>query len=646
MSGLYGCFLNNIKVDNNQSEVEKLHSWNSAYGADDIYTWADNNVFLGCCVEHFTKNPDLKKESLSNKAKKAVVDAVIYNRDELCKKNDNYITASDEEMLFSLICREGFDSLRKINGDFSGAVFDENEGKLTLFRDHIGVRPLFYYSDDKMVVFSSDIRGIIAFSGTNVSIDEEWLYKKLSGYVVEGRDKTEFQNIKSVLPATYITFSFGKEGLEVEQKTYWQLGAEKIKFRSFELYKKKLRELVEDSVVRRLNVVNGKVAAELSGGLDSGVIDLIIASTGRECFYHSWSEDPAELKIAEEDERLIVEDLCKKAGIVCHFSDRFYSLGEGTRMYDYLKKTGIPLPEDEHAMMRNVFPEYVNTLPIYATAEYVRKNGARVIFSGHGGDEGVSHRAKAYEILYNREYCHFIRQIYLLLEGKNLRLLRTLKYCFKYAFVDSKKYRKSFVQYSSKKNIFREEFFKKFNSEQQVANTFNFDVKQYIEIGGTRRRLDITALLGGFGGVRYVFPFLDHRVIDYAVSIPRYLYLNGNTNRYIFREAFKDIMPESLYTLDEKSNNSRNSYKKEDQSEDEKKEADSKTLVESMKWYNERMDWNYWSKYLNEEVIDTVKACEKPVTDQQRERDHEILQTVGFCYNHQNLVVKLRGKMA
>ena len=77
-----------------------------------------------------------------------------------------------------------------------------------------------------------------------------------------------------------------------------------------------------------------------------------------------------------------------------------------------------------------------------------------------------------------------------------------------------------------------------------------------------------------------------------------------------------------------------------------KKEADSKTLVESMKWYNERMDWNYWSKYLSEEVIDTVKACEKPVTDQQRQRDHEILQAVGFCYNHQNLVVKLCGKMA
>ncbi|MDC7292344.1 asparagine synthase-related protein [Butyrivibrio sp. DSM 10294] len=60
-------------------------------------------------------------------------------------------------------------------------------------------------------------------------------------------------------------------------------------------------------------------------------------------------------------------------------------------------------------------------------------------------------------------------------------------------------------------------------------------------------RTFVTALFGPYSGARYVFPFPDKDVINYAVSIPRHLYINNCQKRYIYRQAFKDIMPTSLY---------------------------------------------------------------------------------------------------
>ena len=65
--------------------------------------------------------------------------------------------------------------------------------------------------------------------------------------------------------------------------------------------------------------------------------------------------------------------------------------------------------------------------------------------------------------------------------------------------------------------------------------SFSYDPVSYIHQGGSRNRLDNVALYGAYNGVRYLIPYLDYRVIDYAVSIPRYQYLRGRRNRFVFR---------------------------------------------------------------------------------------------------------------
>ena len=179
-----------------------------------------------------------------------------------------------------------------------------------------------------------------------------------------------------------------------------------------------------------------------------------------------------------------------------------------------------------------------------------------------------------------------------------------------------------------------------YNRDELICNYemplsyFSFDPIMYILNGGSRSRLDNVALLGAYCNVRYMVPYLDYRVIDYAVSIPRYQYLRGHFNRYIFREAFKDIMPHSLYVLKEKMENSDLSVPKAPDW--------FKNFSDSMKDIISRLDRDYWSKYINFDIIDDwMKRSESE--SEYKPEDESLLYVLFMCAEFQNVIEKARG---
>ena len=72
-------------------------------------------------------------------------------------------------------------------------------------------------------------------------------------------------------------------------------------------------------------------------------------------------------------------------------------------------------------------PPYINALTISETSEFINKSGAKVVFTGHGGDEGISHRCNVYEMFYYTEYYHFFRYMWSLSHGQKGRIFKTLK---------------------------------------------------------------------------------------------------------------------------------------------------------------------------------------------------------------------------
>ena len=142
------------------------------------------------------------------------------------------------------------------------------------------------------------------------------------------------------------------------------------------------------------------------------------------------------------------------------------------------------------------------------------------------------------------------------------------------------------------------------------------------------------ALLGAHSGVRYMVPYLDYRVIDFAVSIPRYLYINGNTRRYIFREAFKDLMPQSLYKLDNKEETSFNNLKS---SEDEWFDEYSRRKREII----DSLDREHWDKYQDYDKIEMLYRSGKPEGDEHI-RELRWIKALLKCALAQNLIERAK----
>lgn len=537
MSGIFGF---SAQLNREESPLEGLRFWNRDYGAQGSDMLSGAGYGLGCCVEHLSDRYPAAQPVIREGERLAVVDAVLYNREELIPGLGLGEDISDEELLLTLIRQKGFDSLRDVNGDFAGAIYDQTAGTWTLFRDHMGVRPLFYYLKDGLFGFSTDLRGLLAMPGADTAIDEDRLYRVMMGYNDLTLCGTDYQYIRCVRPGSWTVFR--EEG--PQEHVYWRLGQKKLRLKHDEDYQKQLRFLIEDAVKRRMDAApDGPIGSELSGGLDSGVISILIGRLGREGRFYSWSYSPEELPLREgDDERKIIFDICQQENISCHFASM-----EGRRT----------LPD----IFGELPPPYVNTHNLSDSAQYLRSQGARVVFTGHGGDEGVSHRCNALELWHHGEYLPFLKVFWDTTRGKKLRGLRTIKRAARHVLKEQRYYKGPYENSSFNTREFLLASFKQNHAHLTSEPLyFAYDPAAYVEQGGTRVRLDNVAYHGAKCGMRFMIPFVDHRVIDFAVSIPRRLYVHEGRNRYIYRQAFRDILPQSLYVMQYKDTSSQRDY--------------------------------------------------------------------------------------
>lgn len=613
-----------------ENEITGLLSWNLPYGKYNHKVVQSSNYYIGCCQDRINQSIGISEPVISENNRIYAIDALIYNREELLKECTVSSTLSDEQLLITYITAKGLSALKNVNGDFSGAIYNSEKKELTLFRDHMGIRPLFYCIQDDFIAFSSDIRGLAGIQRANISLNEQWIYRSLMGYKTLGLEDTEYSDIFCVKPGTCLTLGFKDGKICQSSKTYWDLCKKKIKLKNDLQYQDKLNELITDSIKRRLDVVTGEVGAELSGGLDSGVISILIHKLGRKCFYFSWSDSPDVLPYSNDDERLIIKDICDQENITCNYRhfvpDLTIPLQNNYKICNV--KTTDELSENDF-----VTPPYINTIKITETSLFMNHYGVKAIFTGHGGDEGVSHRADPFEMYYRHEYFDYIRYMYARLKGQPRRAIRTIK-GIKNNIADGKKtLRYPFSTAINATGLISDSFSNDHKKENITKLYFNIDTKKYILTGGSRNRLDNVSLQGAFCDVRYMIPYLDYRVINYAVSIPRSQFLKPGQNRSIFREAFKDIMPNSLYRLVEKSTTSK------------------KNLPHDPNWYDKylsmkesaisKLDEKTWGKYIDFNKLKAFANKEKP-TYEESLQDLRSITCLNNLINAQQTLKKTR----
>lgn len=200
-----------------------------------------------------------------------VFNGEIYNyrelREQLISKGHRFRTQSDTEVIVHLYEEHGEDCVRLLRGMFAFALWDENQRRLLLARDHVGQKPLYVYHDEEKLLFGSELKAILAHPNVDRTIDPAAVEDYLAFGVIP-RDRCIFRNIRRLQAAHTLLVDNGHVR---DQRRYWQLSFRDEETACDEEWMHRISEAIQDSVRSHL-VADVPVGAFLSGGLDSSLI--------------------------------------------------------------------------------------------------------------------------------------------------------------------------------------------------------------------------------------------------------------------------------------------------------------------------------------------------------------------------------------
>jgi asparagine synthase (glutamine-hydrolysing) len=183
-------------------------------------------------------------------------------------------TQGDTEVLLALFADQGPAGVTSLDGQFAYAVFDENDRRLWLFRDRLGILPLYYYADQHLVAFASEVKALLPVRQQGFDVDERSLYAYL-GHRSVPAPHTLFDGVHKVPPGHLVGID---ERGRIDITRYWSIpsvsAAPPIEPKEAVA---KFRAGLDAAVQRNL-VADVPVGAYLSGGVDSS---LIVATMSR-----------------------------------------------------------------------------------------------------------------------------------------------------------------------------------------------------------------------------------------------------------------------------------------------------------------------------------------------------------------------------
>ncbi|MBV1767746.1 MAG: hypothetical protein KUA29_05530, partial [Methanobacterium sp.] len=270
MSAITGIFYRKGKKVDPQL-MERMNDKLSHRGVDGSHIWVEDNVGLGHQMLHTT--PESLHEELPFIEDDLVItaDARIDNREELADELgiDEVETVSDSYFILKAYDMWGEDCPDKLLGDFAFAIWDKKKEILFCARDHMGVKPFYYYVDEEMFVFGTEIKALFEVEGVPREKDEKRIALALMVDDFQERERTFYKEIKSFKAAHYMAMT--KDSSKF--KRYWKLNPDlEIRMDSDEEYMQEFLKICTEAVKCRLRSPDRKIGVMLSGGLDSSSV--------------------------------------------------------------------------------------------------------------------------------------------------------------------------------------------------------------------------------------------------------------------------------------------------------------------------------------------------------------------------------------
>ncbi|MCX7639441.1 MAG: asparagine synthase (glutamine-hydrolyzing) [Pyrinomonadaceae bacterium] len=482
-----------------------------------------------------------------DKKKWIVFNGEIYNyrdlRKHLLDKGFELYTNSDTEVIVNLYQLYGVDCLQRLRGMFAFAIWDDEQKSLFLARDRVGKKPLLYsYQDNGNLIFGSEFRAILSHPEASREVDYEAIDAYMS-YLCVPAPQTAFKQIRKLEPGHWLIWKDGK----IKTERYWKPDfSKKIRISEEEAIEETIRLLREATRLRLISEV--PLGAFLSGGVDSSTVVALMAQesdTPVKTFSIGFEEqDFSELKYA----RIVANHV----GSVHHeFIVKPDALEILPKLVDHY---GEPYADS-------------SAVPTYYVSRETRKH-VTVALNGDGGDESfVGYEryiamkiAEIYNCVPKFLRKSFIEKLVNLIPTSETRRsrLRDLKRFLKAAGLPTEEryFRWVSVFDSEKKaEIYTNEF------AQIVANHKACDlVKRWFSCSDGLGVIDKCLLTDQMTylpndllvkvdiasmavSLEARSPFLDHKVIEFAASLPEDIKTNGFQTKSFLKKIAARLVP-------------------------------------------------------------------------------------------------------
>ena len=477
-----------------------------------------------------------------------VFNGEIYNflslREELLAKGYRFSTQSDTEVILKAYQAWGPDCVQRLYGMFAFALWDEKERRLFLARDRLGKKPLYYWTNGPLLAFASEIKSLLVLDVPR-ELEPEALDCYFSfGYIPS--PLTIFRAIKKLPPAHALIFS--EDGMK--EFRYWQINFAPQE-RSLEDSLKEFAPLFEEAVRTRL-ISEVPLGAFLSGGIDS---PLVVAK-----MQEVLQQPVLTNSIGFDDPRL--NELPVAREIAAHL---------GTEHREFVVKPDV---KDILPKLAWHFDEPLadsSAVPTYYVCQMARQN-VTVALSGDGGDESFGGYTFRYiphlwESRLRREISQPLRSLVFSLLGeiyprssrlpKPLRLKTILK---NLAVSDAKAFYQDLVWLPPeiRKAIYTDQFLRELSgfTPYEVVHPL-YTQAQHLDPVSRCQYVDLHLYLpedvlvkvdrmSMAVALEVRAPLLDHRIVEFAASLPLALKLQGQRGKVLLREAVKRYLPREI----------------------------------------------------------------------------------------------------
>lgn len=452
-----------------------------------------------------------------------VFNGEIYNfleiRDLMAEGGAEFATGTDTEVILAAYQRWGSEALRRFNGMWSFLLYDSKEQRLLVSVDRIGEKQLYVYEKDGLLVFASEIKAIRAVVQNRLSIHPENVRHFLAHGNIDIADSTLFQEIRRFPPSNF-SYVHPKDFSSTAPVSYWELPLARKSYESVQQAADVLRSLIDDSIRLRMRS-DVPWGTTLSGGLDSSsIIYAAKAIREKESITEPINTFTAIFPGQAGDESMFVKRIEAEIGTKARYVN--------------------PLEEFDFDDFKRFL--HHQDLPVVSTSMYaqwsvmklVGGSEVKVLLDGQGGDElfaGYHHHA--YKL--GRS---------LLMSGRLLAFNRLVK------------------DFSSLKGL----------DPAQVRKFILDDVKLYLrlktgytmpgppEVTAWNKALDLQSVLiqdlrswvmpmllryedrnSMAFSIEARLPFLDYRIIEFAMQLPDEFKIHQGWQKYILRLAMPDL---------------------------------------------------------------------------------------------------------